>query len=221
MQPSIKRFCHAIAIGILLTGGARAGVLNGHAMALVSGNHDFNGTKAQLDANVDYAVFVPGDFTGALGLPAAEDPSGGSQYVYVYEIFNTGSAILSFSIGLHLDVITAATNWGDAPSGGGVAPYAPQSGFFPGAAPIDEKTNVKWTFLPNIGLGAHSNFLLFTSPYAPGLDTASLVATVGDTNPSLTDYLPSPVVPEPSTFVLAALAAGALLAAGYRRRRKV
>lgn len=221
MHPTVKRLSYMIALLVLLANAASGGVLNGHGSALTSGNHVFTGISSKLAANVDYAVFTPGVFTGALALPAAEDPSGGSQYVYAYEIFNTGVPVISFSVGLGPDVITSATNWGDAPSGGGLAPFgAPLSGFFPGSYPIDAKTNVKWHFSAGIGTGAHSNFLLFTSPLPPGLDTASFTTFVGDTNPPLTDYLPSPV-PEPSTFVLSAVAAVGLLVAGYLRRRRV
>jgi hypothetical protein len=227
MHPTVKRFCYAIAVLLLLAPSASAGVLDGNAMALLSGNHVFNGTKAQLSANVDYAVFEPGDFHVALGLPLAEDPSAGTQLVYAYEIFNTGVSILSFSIGLNSgspppDVITSATNFGDAPSGGGSAPsYFPPglTGFFVGGSGF--YSNVKWTFLTNIPNAGHSNFLVFTSPYYPGLDTASFVASTGDQNPALTDYLPSPVVPEPSTLVLSAGAAFGLFFARYLRRRRV
>jgi hypothetical protein len=220
MSLSVKRVGFAIAVLVLLVGSASAGALNGNAFAILSGNHVFAGAKAQMSANVDYAVFNPGVFTGALGLPPAEDPSGGTEYVYAYEVFNTGASLLSFSVGLKPNVITAATNFGDAPSAGGVAPTAGFSGFIPTAAAIGDKTNIRWQFFANIANGAHSNYLLFTSPFGPGLDLASLVATVGDTNPPNTDFLPSPV-PEPSTLALAGVAICGLLTAGYARRRKV
>lgn len=41
-----------------------------------------------LDVSIDFAVFAPGQFNAYFG--AGADPSNGTQFVYAYEITNTG-----------------------------------------------------------------------------------------------------------------------------------
>jgi hypothetical protein len=138
-------------------------------------------------------------------------------------------AITSFSIGLAPGVISAGTNWGDAPSAGGTAPSSSPSlsGFFPLSDPVPVKTNVKWQYpltpIPVLLLtGGHSTILLFTSPQPPALDKSSFTTSSGDTNPAGVNFVPSPApVPEPSTLILAAVAVCGLLATGYLRRRRL
>jgi hypothetical protein len=82
MHPTVKRLCYAIVVLVLLARAASAGVLNGHASALLSGNEVYLGSKSgssQLKANVDYAVFAPGVFTGALGTLQQKIPAGATS----------------------------------------------------------------------------------------------------------------------------------------------
>ena len=103
------KFARIAAIGMLgvglvtlLSGTARAGVLNGHANAYNDGvNPTWTGSTAfssgTLTGFVDYAVFAPGDFPFGGG---GYTPTAG-ELVYAYQVFVTGAAsVSSFSVAL-------------------------------------------------------------------------------------------------------------------------
>jgi len=159
-----------------------------------------------ISANVDFAVYAPGHFN--LSYPG-QDPSGGSQFVYAYEVFNTGanqvtsSPISIFSEGLLPGV--APANIEALPL---VAGQPPDNSSFAGAPP----SSARWDYtVTNLGLGANSWILLFTSPHGPTFQPGS-VQGGGLSN---TQSLPSPV-PEPSTLMLLAIGASAWIL--FRRR---
>jgi len=157
-----------------------------------------------LNALVDFAVFAPTKFN--LSYPGM-DPSAGANYVYAYQVHNgAGTASIStLSVGL--------SGGNETPSGIGFVPAggaAPSSTKFnPGGAPF---TSAGFSYTGALlAPGATSHILIFTSPFGPELDYASLIGGI-----SKSERLPSPV-PEPATIVLLGLGALALLAA---RRNK-
>ena len=157
-----------------------------------------------LNALVDFAVFAPSKFN--LSYPGM-DPSGGANYVYAYQLHNqvAGTAsITTFSVGL--------SGGNETPSGIGFVPAggaAPTSTTFIPAGPPFTSAGFSYTgaFLAP---GATSQILIFTSPYGPEFDNASLMGGINKT-----EQLPSPV-PEPASYVLLGLGVLALL---VQRRR--
>jgi hypothetical protein len=225
MFVSLKRLFCTTAVIVLLASPTFGGPLvDDPGSTLMSGSQVFNGGFNFLKSRVEYAVFAPGDFGSyaPLGSPAAYDPSGGTEFVYAYEIFNdqggsTGVALLSINLLEGVVGIDPAIP-DTLPISGGVEPSATE--FIPVAG--NPKTNIKWTFAPTaVGSNGHSEILLFTSSYLPEFRDATVSGAFPD---SASGLLPSPSsihTPEPSTLVLAVVAAIGLLAAGYRRRRKV
>ena len=165
-----------------------------------------------ISASVDFAVYAPGKFN--VSYPG-KDPSGDTQWVYAYEVTNTGlgpgpSPISSFSVAI-------------LPSSGGPAAAASANiehlalvvGQGPGGQSFSSTSAVFDYTSPNLGLGANSDILLFTSPHPPTMQAGSVVGGGLGTSHNL----PSPI-PEPSSLAL--LGIGAFLFAGVRlgRRRR-
>jgi hypothetical protein len=230
MHLTAKRLCLTLAAVALSIGSASAGILAGDPNAFLKGAKLFSGGNPlgqTLISSVDYGVYAPGMFgtSAALGLPAAFDPSGGTEFVYAYQIFNdVGGQLRTATLSIELipGVISNLAFVSHAPGtpAGGLAPS--NWDFIPIA--VNPPANVKWSFLsPNLlNTGLKSDILLFTSPLGPTFRNASLTGGSGSIAPPVIGpfvTLPSPT-PEPSTLVLAASAVG-LLAAGYLRRRKV
>jgi hypothetical protein len=162
----------------------------------------------QLSANVEYAVYAPGKF--GLSFGPLNDPSGGTHYVYAYQIYNTAvgagaRSISTLTVGLDGNELPANPGFlgaalGLAPSGSSLVPAGPPS------------TSARWSYTGTLlAPGGNSEVLIFTSPYGPEKESASLIG--GITN---AQQLPSPV-PEPATLVLVGIGAMALIGA-YRRR---
>ena len=230
MHPTVNRLCYILAVLALFAGSAKGGLLVADANATISGTELFSGGNGfqTLIADVDYAVYAPGDFgtSAVLGLPAGDDPSGGIEWVYAYQIDNDvggEKGVLALSIdlppGVITNIFTNVSHTSTTPAGG-LDPNAFE--FIPIA--VDPPTNVKWSFtvVGNLlNLGLQSDILLFTSPFGPTFRNAAMAGTTASGAPLAGDenLLPSPI-PEPSTLVLLALAA-VLLAAGNLRRRRV
>ena len=144
-----------------------------------------------VSANVDYAVFAPGAFGVAF---PGQDPSGGTEYVYAYQIENLDTDISKLTVGLD----------GDEPLGtvGFLATGLtdPTASSFIGAGP----TSAAWDFTVPGALtnGNSSAVLIFTSAAAPEWDTATVAAAWSNTQ-----NLPSPV-PEPASLGLIAVGLG-------------
>lgn len=231
MHPMTKRICYALALVAVYAGSVRAGLLVGDPNASISGTESFSGGNPifqTLIADVDYAVYAPGDFgtSATLGFPAAADPSGGTEWVYAYQINNDLGgqlrvAALSIQLvpGVISNIATNVSHTSSTPAGG-LEPDA--WSFIPIA--VDPPTNVKWSFAntPHLLLvGLESDILLFTSPFEPTFRGAGITGGSGSIAPLPGDanFLPSPA-PEPSALFLAALG-GVLLGARYLRRRSV
>jgi hypothetical protein len=157
--------------------------------------------------------------SSVLGFPS--DPSGGSQYVYAYQLWNdTGGSlsISAFTIGF--------ADAADSDQGTESADKRPDnisylSGFPSGDPPTSAAFTYPggggpaqsgvWNFSGGLPIGDHSNVLIYTSPYPPELD----VGTVQGLRTN-TQMLPSPV-PEPATVLLLFFAAAQLWAMRVRR----
>jgi len=186
----------AVLVG---SGVAQAGLLSansGAAIPAFTGTQFFddNFSGFTVSANVDYAVFAPGTFPFA-------DPSGGTDYVYAYQIENLDTDIGQFTVGLDGDETLGTI--GSIADGGSANP---NSSLYVGAGP----TSAAWDF-SGFASGQTSDVLFFTSAQAPELDSSTVSAQWANSHD-----LPSPV-PEPATLSLLAL--GTIVSCSGRRRR--
>jgi hypothetical protein len=216
----------SFVIAALLVGAvgqaARAGVLPTDPAALpfsqgsvVINGQDFS-AKNTFKALVEYAVYDIGDFStsAALGFPV--DPSGGTQYIYAYQLQNTGvdEALSLFSVNLVTGAVANNASIVGFLAGPNLNPI--NSAFNPPTVGMP-KTNVRWTFSTGaFSIGQTSDVLYFASPNPYQWRIASITgmnATAGS------GLVPSPV-PEPATCALAATGAMCLLAVRHWRRRR-
>jgi len=199
----------AVLVGLGGAADASPLVSDPNAMPVWQGTQRFYATSgvATLQVDIEYAVYAPGNYS-----LSGTDPSGGTKFVYAYQVFNDllGNAPVStFSVGL--DPTANVANIGsDAGSGtpGGTAPTASA----PSGTP---PTSAVWYFFLNTidppPANEYSAVLLFTSPYGPQWAPASVL----DSGLSDKQDLPSPL-PEPATMALMILGGAGLL---VRRRR--
>ncbi|MFA6175435.1 MAG: hypothetical protein WC765_02520, partial [Phycisphaerae bacterium] len=73
-----------ISLSVLFCVCANASLIGIPAYSGTTAFNLSNGTSV-LNANVEYAVFAPGQYTG-------NDISGGSDYIYAYQIFSNSPA---------------------------------------------------------------------------------------------------------------------------------
>ena len=144
-------------------------------------------------ADVDYAVFAPGDYGGI-------DPSGGTEYVYAYQVFNNSpdGSISMFSVGL-IDGSGATGDTIDPAYGGDVTPTITYIDYGSNSFKIA-------LFTPSLPAGQFAEVGLFTSPNPPVM----IVSSVINSGRSAEGIAPTPV-PEPATISLLGLASLALL----------
>ena len=200
-----------------------AGVLSGdvNGMSGWSDTRRMDGpmTWAIIAVDVDYCVYAPGQFE--LSFPG-QDPTGGTEYVYAYQIFNDLDPHPVTMPGFNPDYVGRFSVGLDADEGAGNGGYVAGTG----AAPSDvdtigaASTQAGWDFTDaQMHYPSVSAVLFFTSPNLPELDTATASGAY-PTNPQTlpSEMLPSPSnIPEPATLAL--LGTGITLEAGRRRRR--
>ena len=234
MRGAIKVACLAVAALSWLGGNAHAGPLFGNAfgMPAYTGSHLLFGASGGFTANVtgDFSVFAPGpafqNFLNAtdpnnLDLDPLNnhlDPSGGTRFVYAYQLLNvfaTTTPFVNFTVGI--DTGDPVLNVGSFASYGG---KNPTSTSLPG-------TSVRWNWAGSgntIGNGSSSSLLFFTSIRAPELDDSQGLAGISAKSASQQGGIsdtpsPGPVVPEPGTLVLASVGFALLTFSRFARRR--
>ena len=240
--------------------GAMTGTLPGTVARPISGEatlvHSF---LTPLTATVEYAVFLPGDFPFASF--GETDPSGGTELVYAYRlvspsgnssILNNGALDFSkLSIGLR-EQADGGTDEAEDPDNegfiddGGVAPTSVElnNETSPGSfdnvlftwedGPIDPNNDPGGPQHPGyVTPGSQSNILIYTSPFMPEADAASVTYTgvifnipqqgsygflAGDETTWVASPGPTPggPVPEPSSILLVGIA---LAVTSMRRSR--
>ncbi len=195
-----------LAVSAMLVAGstAQAGLLSansGGAMPGFTGTQlfDVNFSGFTVSANVDFAVFAPGAFGVAF---PGEDTSGGTDYVYAYQIHNLDSDVTKLTVGLDGDEALGTIGFiGDA------GLLDPSTDLYVGVPP----TSSAWDFNPRLVINQSSAVLFFTSKGAPELHSATVSAGWFNSHD-----LPSPL-PEPASLTLLALGAG-VMCLGKRRR---
>jgi len=202
----------------LLGATALAGVLASDPNAYTGGNgvtwcgtetYTYTKTTGEiLEADIDYCVYAPGEFTYAANGYDGWVPVPG-EFVYAYQIFGVGDLpITEFDV--HMLPSNEANNigtfWID---GSGTQTSAESFGY--GTGPDPETAD--FYFDPGLVAGNVSCGLVYTSINEPLMDVGWIqdggVVAFGDM------ASPSDVIPEPTTLLL--LAAGGM--ATLRRRR--
>ena len=164
----------------------------------------------QISADVDYAVYPPGQFalSSSQHLDNPTDPSGGSDYVYAYQIWNSAVSnvgLNGFSMGFS-DLVDNGNDQKEPANIGFLSGFglAPSSSYFVPSTPPAQSG--RWDFNPTILSSGNSTILLYTSVNPPEWDKASILGG-GLAN---TQNLPNPT-PEPATWILLiTVAAGGL-----------
>ncbi len=162
-----------------------------------------------LSGFVDWAVWAPGTFPGFGGYA----PTAG-EYVYTYQAAVEGSAFLT-SLFVSLD--NASDNIGFFSGNAGFGLVDGQAPDFSQILPLNQ---AEWYWFSGIPTDARSKGLAFSSPNPPMFSDGTLIdhGTFAFVVP-----VPSPggpVIPEPSTFILAACGASLFVVRWFRHRSK-
>ncbi len=207
----------------MIAAPAMAGILAGdstnsyltiwHGSTPYQGYEADNVTPSGLTGYVDWAVYAPGSAPPG-GFDGYAFPGG--EYIYAYQVFETGSAALS-SLSVDLDT-NIVDSQGDFDTGAGlITGDAPnfQALFLAGLPPFV----AFWSF-DGVPQGGSTDGLVYASPYAPIFTEGN---TIDDGTVALVLPVPSPQAPnapEPSTFVLALLGLVGLAFSARRLRRR-
>jgi hypothetical protein len=140
-----------------------------------------------LKADVEYAVYAPGDYQG-------DDLTDGSEYIYAYQILNSTQSnvvVDFFSVGIlsgsSIDFIYTDTSYGVL---GGTVPFA-----------FNFSQSAGYVFIRDaLNPGQWSDVLIFSSTYSPTIG----FGTVSGSGLSGMGSLPTPSVPEPATILFIA-----------------
>ncbi len=200
----------ALAGPLALDTNSVGGVWHGSSLPY-QGYFDYPGTTqpSGLQGYIEWAVYAPGAFPGGFTASFAVEPG---DYVYAYQIYETGPLPVSF-MGVTLQ--TTADSIGEFTGNDGF-------GLVAGASTLASQltlTQAQWFFDENgVAQGTTSTGLLFTSPYGPQLLEGN---TVDGGSSATAIPLPSPLppnVPEPGTLVLASFGLVAMGVQLLRRR---
>jgi len=228
MIASVKRsnysfwiFFGLVLISVLiLPASARGGLLYGDPNAMLHSNMPWSGNsdplyppEKYLYANIDYAVYMPGDFVKTF--TNWVDPTAGTQYVYAYQVFNalhtpasTDLGVIKFSVGVHSGELTSGVYISQIDDTSTTSDKSSTPAW--AGSPI--ATSATWAFSGSnrIAVNYRSEILIYTSKYGPKMDSANLIGANGSTAPENQYLLPSPV-PEPATPLILLIAGGLFL----------
>lgn len=203
---------------LLLSCAAGASLMNdpygmdGGVSTQWQGRTHFQSSPAYVSLDIEFSVYAPGQFDASFGL--GSDPSGGSDYVYAYQIHNNLQPKNSRD---YIKIFTVGFSGGnEVPMGiGSLAgpDRNPDAVMFSPVPPAVAQSAV-WQFNTGNVLAWNeiSDVLYYASPFGPEMDNASVTGRYGVFNQQ---QLPSPT-PEPATIVF--LVAGMIAAC---RRRKM
>ncbi len=185
-----------LACAFVFAVSAKASLLNNdpNAMTGFAGTASFDITvsTANLKADIEYAVYAPGTYPGS-------DHTGGSEYIYAYQILNSRHANVAidfFSVGIS-DGMTIDNIYTDNTYG-----YTPGSGIDPSLSNIFAQSAGFVFAFPSLNHRDWSNVLIFTSANSPtmGFGTISGGGACGMCGMGT---LPTPsMLPEPATIAL-------------------
>ena len=216
---SLKYILSVASLFSLIPGSTHAGILANAPEAFNNGSGPNAGTWngsvdnianigpfGSIDADIDFAVFAPGNFQTFLDNnfgPSTYTDANPSNFVYAYQVTMNSVGLAGGSI---LTVGIGPSDPRTPPS------FLPGSGDqSPGLTP-DQVTSMEWNFEGQLTGGEVSDILFFSSPMPPELDFAQMNS--GLASPSPSPLVPSPV-PEPTALTLLMLASA--IAVGKRR----
>ena len=211
--------CFAIAVCSVTIDEAKATTLSttGHALnngsgpdgGIWRGSENYSGTLFfdSVDADVEFAVFAPGDFQSFLDENSINfvDPAPG-EFIYAYQILNIAggtTGVTGLSVGLDGNEALGAIAPTFIPVAAGYGTYSPApiqdpggTGGGPGVT-----TSSVWNplaFTP----GEASGILFYSSPDGPELGYSTVNGGIAAQQKALS--LPNPV-PEPTTLLFAVM----------------
>jgi hypothetical protein len=171
----------------------------------------------EMEAEVEWAAFAPGKFALYLAAehPGAVDPSGLGEVTYAYQVVSVGKAVPG------IDSLTVGVDAADGRGSVGPTFVALTGGSQDPSSSSDQITSMLWQFAPGaamLGVGESSPILVFTSPFAPELDTMNVGSGLATTIPSprvasISDRLFEFEIPEPASLALFVLGVGVMLSA--------
>jgi hypothetical protein len=183
----------------------------------------------EVEAVVEWAAFFPGKFQQYLdaeyGAGVATDPSAPGEILYAYQVVSVTAASPGIST-LTVGVDPAAGPPPVDPRGSVAPTFVAMTGGVAPSGSGDQGTSMLWSWGPGAALlnaGETSPILVFTSPFAPELDTMQVSSGVASPNPSpmvasIGDRIVDMEIPEPAALVLLTLGGTALLASRRIRR---
>jgi len=213
---------------LAMAGLAEAGILavDDDAIAEYQGTKEFDGSLMtfRVHANVDYAVYAPGTFDGAMAeaFPSLYHYGGGGirneldliddlYYVYAYQIFPlslpppASNNVTQMTVGLDADETLGHIGFLV-----GTGDVSPTSDFFYGTPP----TSARWDF-SGIAPDMSSQILFFASSGQPEWDSG-IVKGVASASLPLPSPDDQPPLPEPGTLAMLAVGCLALIRRGRR-----
>ncbi|MFA6186607.1 MAG: hypothetical protein WC770_05270 [Phycisphaerae bacterium] len=182
-----------ILLSVLFCVCANASLMGIGAYSGTTAFNLLNGTSV-LNVDVEYAVFAPGDYAG-------NDISGGSDYIYAYQIFSGSTSNVTvdfFSVGVPAGSINAVATDTGYGALGGVNPLA-----------FNFTQSAGYMFIYSaLNPGLHSTVLLFSSVHSPAMG----FGTVSGGGLSGIGALAAPsLLPEPATVCILSLGALSLI----------
>ena len=172
-----------------------------HGTQMFSGSAYGSGMAPFFHADVDYAVYELDKFKDSF---PSQDTTGWNDYVYTYQIFNTGilteESIKFFTVGLDGDELVGNIGFFDPG-------YSPDDTQFVGTPP----TSAAWSYdgvpIPPGDPDPHGTILVFTSFALPHWDHSTMEGTAFIGATLDTQLLASPSsIPEPGTLTLLSMA---------------